>query len=315
MISLKEDLKDTRKLSRIISAVENRQKGYKDILKRCFLFSGKSKIIGITGPPGAGKSTLTSSLIGVLREEGASVAVLAIDPSSSFSGGAILGDRIRMLNYSLDKKVYIRSAATRGAMGGLCAAASDIITILDAAGFDYILVETVGVGQDEIDVVKEADTVLLVLVPGFGDDIQALKAGIMEIADIFVVNKSDKEGSNKLVREIEYILSLAESGKQWNPPIVKTVASRNEGVKDLLIQIKKHFDFLISTSLFFQKRKDRFSLKFNRLILEGLENRIKNGPLKGEEEKKLLESFIKKEKDPYTAAEEIVESFIMEELQ
>jgi len=315
MISLQEDLKDIRKLSRIITTIENRQKGYKDILRKCFYHSGKSKIIGITGPPGAGKSTLTSSLIGVLREEGSSVAVLAIDPSSSFSGGAILGDRIRMLDYSLDEKVYIRSAATRGAMGGLCVAASDIITVLDAAGFDYILVETVGVGQDEIDVVKETDTVLLVLVPGLGDDIQALKAGIMEIADIFVVNKSDREGSDNLVREIEYILSLTEHGKKWNTPIIKTVASKNEGIKELSIQIKKHFDFICSNSLILQKRKERFSLKFKRLVLEGLETKIKNGPLKGEEEEKLLESFIKKEQDPYTAAEEIVESFILEELQ
>ncbi|NMC00126.1 MAG: methylmalonyl Co-A mutase-associated GTPase MeaB [Thermoanaerobaculaceae bacterium] len=315
MSILQRDLKDTRKLSRILSLVENRQKGYTEILKECFLLSGKSKVVGITGPPGAGKSTLTSTLIGHLRKEGACVAVLAIDPSSSFSGGAILGDRIRMLNHSLDTKVYIRSAATRGAMGGLCPAASDMITVLDAAGFDYILVETVGVGQDEIDVVRETDTVLLVLVPGLGDDIQALKAGIMEIADIFVVNKSDREGSNKLVNEIEYILSLSQSKKEWNPPVLKTVASKNEGINELIFEIKKHLNFLESTSLLAEKRKTRAALKLRRLLLEGLENRIRNGPLKSEEERKLMEAFLRKEKDPYSVAEEIVESVILEELQ
>lgn len=315
MSILQRDLKDTRKLSRILSLVENRQSGYTEILKECFLLSGKSKVIGITGPPGAGKSTLTSALIGHLRKEGACVAVLAIDPSSSFSGGAILGDRIRMLNHSLDPKVFIRSAATRGTMGGLCPAASDMITVLDASGFDYILVETVGVGQDEIDVVKETDTVLLVLVPGLGDDIQALKAGIMEIADIFVVNKSDREGSNKLVNEIEYILSLSQSKKEWNPPVLKTVASKNEGINELIYEIKKHLNFIESTSLLAEKRKARAALKLRRLLLEGLENRIRNGPLKREEERKLMEAFLRKEKDPYSVAEEIVESVILEELQ
>ena len=312
---LKDDLKDIRKLSKILSAVENRSKGYIDILKECFLLSGNAVVAGITGPPGAGKSTLTSSLIATFRNKGLSVAVLAVDPSSAFSGGAILGDRIRMLNHSLDNNVYIRSAATRGAMGGLCAAASDMITVMDAAGFDYIFVETVGVGQDEIDVVKETDTVLLVLVPGLGDDIQALKAGIMEIADIFVVNKADREGSNKLVNEIEYILSLSQTKKEWNPPVVKTIASKNEGIDELAAKMEEHLNFLRSTSFLSEKRKERASLKLRRLLLEGLENKIRKGPLNGEEEKKLKEAFLKKEKDPYSVAEEIVESVILEELQ
>lgn len=312
---LKDDLKDIRKFSKILSAVENRSKEYNNILKECFVLSGHAKIIGITGPPGAGKSTLTSTLIGSLRGNGSSVAVLAIDPSSSFSGGAILGDRIRMLNHSLDDKVYIRSAATRGAMGGLCSAASDMITVMDAAGYDYILIETVGVGQDEIDIVKEADTVLLVLVPGLGDDIQALKAGIMEIADIFVVNKADREGSNKVVNEIKYILSLAQNNNGWVPPVIKTVASKKEGIDKLISEIKRHFHFLNTTSLLSEKRKERATLKLRKLLLEGIENRIRNGPLKEEEENKLKEAFLRKEKDPYSVAEEIIESVILEELQ
>ncbi|MCX7830380.1 MAG: methylmalonyl Co-A mutase-associated GTPase MeaB [Acidobacteria bacterium] len=311
----KSSLKDIRKLSRILTAVENRQKGYTDFLKECFMLSGKAKIIGITGPPGAGKSTLTSALISYLRKEGSTAAVLAIDPSSSFSGGAILGDRIRMLNHTLDEGVFIRSAATRGAMGGLCPAASDMITVLDAAGFDYILVETVGVGQDEIDIVKEAYTVLLVLVPGLGDDIQALKAGIMEIADIFVVNKSDKDGANKLVNEIEYIMSLSQVKNGWNPPVVRTVASQEKGIEELFFEIKRHFNFLSSTSLLNEKKKAKSALKLRNLLLEGLETRIRKGPLRSEEEKKLMEAFLKKEKNPYSVAEEIIESFILEELQ
>jgi LAO/AO transport system kinase len=309
-----EELKETRKLAKVLSLVENRGTGYLDILKECFKASRTSRLIGITGPPGAGKSTLTSAMIKDLVKEGKSVAVLAIDPSSAFSGGALLGDRIRMMDVSLNKNVFIRSSATRGAMGGLSSSTSDMITVLEAANFDYILVETVGVGQDEIDVVKETDSVLLVLVPGLGDDIQALKAGVMEIADIFVINKSDKDGSEKLEREIEYNLTLSQIKKEWIPKVVKTVASSEMGISSLVSEMKNHYEFLVNSETLLRKREERYVQKLRKLLLSGIESRIKKGPLKDEEEEKLRTAFLKREKDPYTIAEEIVESFSMEEI-
>lgn len=302
------DLMDNRKLAKVLSYIENREKGYTFILKECFLVPSSSKIIGITGPPGAGKSTLTSAIVKELTKRNRRIAVLAIDPSSSFSGGALLGDRIRMMDVSLNEGVFIRSSATRGAMGGLSSATSDMITVFEAAKYDYILLETVGVGQDEIDVVKEADTVLLVLVPGLGDDIQALKAGVMEIADIFVINKSDRDGAEKLEREIEYFLSLAPSPKEWIPKIVKTIGSREIGIKELVENIEKHQEYLLNSKEIFKKREERYLLKLRKLLIEGLENIVKSGPLRKEEEEKLKEAFLKKEKDPYSIANEIVNS-------
>lgn len=298
---------DHRKLARTLSSVEDRACGYYSTMKECYRMAGGAWIIGITGPPGAGKSTLTSSLIRKFRNEGKSVGVLAIDPSSSFSGGALLGDRIRMMEMSLDEGVFIRSAATRGSMGGLSAAAGDMITVMDAAGFDVILVETVGVGQDEIDIIREADSVILVLVPGLGDDIQALKAGIMEIADLFVVNKADKEGAEKLEREIGYILGLSPVRKEWTPPVVKTVASRNEGIDALAGKLDEHDRFLRYTAFLREKRKQRGAEKLRKLLIEGIERKLKKGPLTVGEEEKLKEDFIEKRNDPYSAAVEILD--------
>lgn len=295
-----------RSLARALSAVENRNPAHSSILKECYRFAGNAAIIGITGPPGAGKSTLTASLIKSFRKKEKKVAVLAVDPSSSFSGGALLGDRIRMMDVSLDKGVFIRSVATRGAMGGLSPATSDLITVLEAAGFDVILVETVGVGQDEVDIIKEADSVLLVLVPGLGDDIQALKAGVMEIADIFVINKADKDGTDKLEKEIGYLLSLSAAKKEWTPPVVRTVSTRGEGTENLIKKIAEHADFLRSSSLLTKKRKQRGAEKLRRLLLEGCEKKLKKGPLSLEEEEKLKEAFLSRETDPYTVAEEIL---------
>jgi LAO/AO transport system kinase len=306
------DIKSSRSLGRTLSAVENRSAGHLAILKECFRLSGKAGIIGITGPPGAGKSTLTTSLIKAFRKKGRRVGVLAVDPSSSFSGGALLGDRIRMMEMSLDEGVFIRSIATRGAMGGLSLATSDLITVMDAAGFDIILVETVGVGQDEVDIIKEADTVLLVLVPGLGDDIQALKAGIMEIADIFVVNKADKDGADKLEREIESLLSLSSINKGWTTPIVKTVAIKDSGIEELVAKIEAHSCFLKTSSLLSEKRKQRGAEKLRRLLLEGLEKKLRGGPLTGDEEERLKDAFLSREKDPYSVAEDILGAFSWE---
>jgi LAO/AO transport system kinase len=305
-ISLKEELGNNRNLAKTLSAVENRSPRHLEILKECFRLSGRARIIGITGPPGAGKSTLTASLLKAFRKEGRKVGVLAIDPSSSFSGGALLGDRIRMMEMSLDENVFIRSIATRGAMGGLSLATSDMITVMDAAGFDIILVETVGVGQDEVDIIKEADSVLLVLVPGFGDDIQALKAGIMEIADIFVVNKADKDGAEKLEREIESLLSLSPLKKEWTTPVVRTVATKDTGIGELAGRLEAHYGFLKDSSMLVEKKRQRGAEKLRRLLIEGLERQLRRGPLAGEEEEKLKDAFLSRENDPYTAAEDIL---------
>jgi LAO/AO transport system kinase len=315
MDEFRMDMNNSRHLARTLSLVENRSAGHSSVLKECYRLSGKARIIGVTGPPGAGKSTLTTSLIKSFRRSGKKIGVLAIDPSSSFSGGALLGDRIRMMEMSLDENVFIRSIATRGAMGGLSLATSDMITVMDAAGFDIILVETVGVGQDEIDIIKEADSVLLVLVPGLGDDIQALKAGIMEIADIFVVNKADKDGAEKLEREIESLLSLSSVKKEWVTPIVKTVALKDTGTEELVARLDDHFDFLKTTSALLEKRKQRGAEKLRRLLIEGLENKLRTGPLAAGEEEKLKEAFLRREKDPYSAAEDILKTLTWEVME
>ncbi len=223
-----------RAMSRLITLVENRDAGWKEAMKLLYSASGKARVVGITGSPGAGKSTLTNALVNELSARGLTVGVIAVDPSSPFSGGALLGDRLRMKEVSTIPGVFIRSMATRGALGGLCQGARDVARILDAAGKDMVLIETVGVGQDEIEVVKTADTVLVVLVPGQGDGIQALKAGIMEIADMYVVNKADRGGADEVVADVQGMLDIADNGKKSRAPVIKTSAVSGEGVKALL---------------------------------------------------------------------------------
>src|SRR6516162_1808248 len=226
---------DTRALARIITLVENRSAESLTLLQKLFPRTGKSTIIGVTGSPGSGKSTLVDRLAAAYRGEQKALAIIAVDPSSPFTGGAILGDRIRMQTSG----VYIRSMATRGNLGGLATATADVATVLDAAGKNPILVETVGVGQDEIDIVKLADVSIVVLVPGMGDDIQALKAGIMEIGDIFVINKCDRPGVEKMERAVQAMLSLAHREDGWQPPIVKTIATEGEGIDELIESIQR----------------------------------------------------------------------------
>lgn len=306
--------RDKKRLSKVLTFVENRNEGYIDILKTCFNHSKMSKIVGITGPPGAGKSTLISSLIGVLIKREKKVAVLAIDPSSSFTSGAILGDRIRMVNFSLEENVFIRSVATRGSMGGLSKATSDMILVLECAGFDYILVETVGVGQDEVDIAKEADCTVLLLVPNLGDDIQTLKAGIMEIADIFVINKADLDGVEKLSYDIESSLTLINGPSSQKKRIIKTIASKNIGTEELMNEIEDFFDFMEKNSILHKRRKERLSMKVKKVIFEEFEKRLKRGPLSVENEEKIKDLLYRKEKDPYTLAEEIFNELKQEEV-
>ena len=221
---------DTRSIARAISRVENASAEAGEIMKAVFPRTGKATVIGITGSPGAGKSSLVDKLALYYKDQGERIGIIAVDPSSPFSGGAILGDRIRMATLGLDKNVFIRSMATRGNLGGLSRATVDAVAILDAAGFDKVIVETVGVGQDEVEIVKAADVSVVVLVPGMGDDIQAIKAGIMEIGDVFVINKADREGVLRTQKELEALLTLAHRPDMWNPPIVKTIATESKGI-------------------------------------------------------------------------------------
>ncbi len=297
---------DTRALARALSLVEDRREGYTEVLKDCYRHAGKARVIGITGPPGAGKSTLVDKLIGAYRAQGLRVAVAAVDPSSAFSGGAILGDRIRMQDRATDPGVFIRSMATRGHMGGLAVATGDALTVLDAAGFDVILVETVGVGQDEVDVVREADTVLVILVPGLGDDIQAIKAGIMEIADVFVINKADREGVDRVERELHALLTLSGEAQGWTPAVVKTVAPRGTGVEDLLGAIERHRAHLASDGGSQARLRLKYGQRFRDILSERFLMELAKRHLTPAEEDRLLKAFLDREEDPYSAAERLL---------
>ena len=233
----------TRAVARAITRIENHSAEAAEIMKAVFRKTGGATVIGITGSPGAGKSSLVDKLALFYKDQGERVGIVCIDPSSPFSGGAILGDRIRMSALGTDKNIFIRSMATRGNLGGLSRATVDAVAILDAAGYNKVIVETVGVGQDEVEIVKTADVSVVVLVPGMGDDIQAIKAGIMEIGDVFVINKADREGVLRTQKELEALLGLAHRPDMWNPPIVKTIATESRGIEDLAAAIESYSDF------------------------------------------------------------------------
>ena len=297
---------DTRSLARAITIVENRAPGWSELLKALFPHSGRARVIGLTGAPGAGKSTLVDQLARFYRRENQTVGIVAVDPTSPYTGGAILGDRIRMQEHFADPGISIRSMATRGSLGGLARATADVATVLDAAGRDLVLIETVGVGQDEVDIVRLADITVVILVPGMGDDVQTIKAGIMEIADIFVINKSDRDGAERVEREIRALQTLALRHDAWTPPIVKTVASDGQGIPELAAAIASFGEYLKKEGLA-QKRsvenwQERLVVMLRDTLLERARLQLGDGTLA-----KFAQEVAEHKRDPYTLIEEIAE--------
>jgi LAO/AO transport system kinase len=325
---------DARALARAISTVENRAPGWSDLLKALFPYSGKARVIGLTGAPGAGKSTLVDQLARLYRkaknphssrkerglngapardkggattriaDENCTVGIIAVDPTSPYTGGAILGDRIRMQDHFADPGIYIRSMATRGSLGGLARTTADVTTVLDASGRDVILIETVGVGQDEVEIVRLADITVVILVPGMGDDVQTIKAGIMEIADIFVINKSDREGAERVEREIRALQSLAVRNDGWTPPIVKTVASEGKGVEELGAAVAEYENYLQKENRALKKSVENWQERLVEMLrdamLEKARARLGDGSIQ-----RLAAEVAEHKRDPYSLIEEI----------
>ncbi|HTU41552.1 MAG TPA: methylmalonyl Co-A mutase-associated GTPase MeaB [Candidatus Aquilonibacter sp.] len=301
---------DIRGLARAISIVENRAPGWSDLLKALFPHTGHARTLGLTGAPGAGKSSLVDQLARFYRrgddKESRSVGIIAIDPTSPYTGGAILGDRIRMQEHFSDPGIYIRSMATRGSLGGLARATADVATVLDAAGRDLIMIETVGVGQDEVDIVRLADVTILILVPGMGDDVQTIKAGIMEIADLFVINKSDRDGAEHVEREIRTLQSMAMRRDGWTPPIVKTVATQGLGIKELAAAISEYESHLKKQNLVLRKSVENWQERLIEMLRDALLEKARE-QMGNSSVARYAAEVAEHKRDPYSLIEEIAE--------
>ncbi len=296
-----------RAVARLISLVEDAHPALREVMAVLAPHTGHARIIGITGAPGVGKSTSASALVSALRAEGLRVGVLAVDPSSPFSGGALLGDRIRMQEHATDPGVFIRSMATRGHLGGLSWSTPQALRVLDAAGCDVVLVETVGVGQSEVEVAGMADTTVVLLAPGMGDGIQAAKAGILEIGDVFVVNKADRDGADSTVRDLRHMISLGERREAggWRPPVLKTVASAGEGIGELVEELARHFAWAMGSGELAARRQQRAAGEIEAIVLTELRQRI--GDLRdGDGVTALASEVAQGRSDPYSAADEVL---------
>lgn len=296
---------DHRAVARLISLVEDASPLLREVAERLAPYTGHAQILGVTGAPGVGKSTATSALVAALRRAGHRVGVLAVDPSSPFSGGALLGDRVRMQDHATDKEVYIRSMASRGHLGGLAWATPQALRVLDAAGCDVVLVETVGVGQSEVDIAGLADTTIVLLAPGMGDGIQAAKAGILEIGDVYVVNKADRDGAHQVVRDLRSMLALAADNDTWRPPIVKCVAQEGEGIDKVIEKVDKHREMLEETGELTRRRERRARDEVEAIAVATLRERF--GDLHGHADLDRLASEVAHgQLDPYAAADRLI---------
>jgi LAO/AO transport system kinase len=299
---------DRRALAQAISSVERKEPASAELLKALFHKAGKAYVVGITGAPGAGKSTLLEKVAVEYRQKGKRVGIIAIDPTSPFTGGAILGDRIRMQALSTDEGTYIRSMATRGQLGGLAPTARDVALIMDAAGCDLIFVETVGVGQDEVDIARLADATAVLLVPGMGDDVQAFKAGVMEIADLFVINKADQPGAERVERELNALLSVTPQPDAWKAPIVRTTATTGEGVSQLCDELKNFRAATEQSSEGIARRKENTRLQLLELLRQSLFERVAREQFDQEGIGKYVEEILARRRDPHSIVEEILKA-------
>ena len=301
---------DPRSIARLITLAENNDPIATNAMKDIHPHTGNAHVIGITGVMGSGKSTLICELTQLYRKQGKTVGIIAIDPTSPFSGGALLGDRVRMQQLAMDEGVFIRSLGTRGMLGGLTSAVYDVVEILDACGKDVVIVETVGVGQAEVDIIKIADTTLVVVVPGLGDSIQTLKAGVMEIADIYVVNKADRQGVEQTIAEVESLVDITCSGKERKTPVLSTVAKQSKGINDLLKEINAHKTHIEKTKEIEKQRRMRYEAELVEIIRKRLMRFIFDESTFKEKIDDLLDKISSKKLDPYTAAEEILSKFL-----